>query len=116
MKRSIVNALCRRFERERDEPWHADAHAIAVALLRLVDTGERSRALYRPLVVAAGRLPARESGATSLRSAAIGCALSASADAPPPLAAGDWVTEAYGDVSLIVARAAPPTAAWLAVQ
>lgn len=115
---SVAAAIVRRYEAEQDDPWHLDALRISRQLLALLDRPAVARGELAPLLVEAGRLPAREGGATVLRRALIRSYLAVEAVGfqPPPVHPGELVIDDSGEVCLVTAPCATPAAKWLAEQ
>jgi hypothetical protein len=116
--RSIAAANVRRYEVEHDENWHSEALRIARGFLALFDRESVSRADLAPLLTDAGRLPARDTGATSIRNALIRSYLSVDGTdfEPPPVGAGQLIIDPYGEMCLVTESDSPPPAKWLAQQ
>jgi hypothetical protein len=113
--KSIAAANVRRFEAERDEPWHADALAVSREFLALFDRDRVSRADLAQLLTRAGKLPARGGGADSVRRALLRTYLAVDAVGfgPPAIGAGQLVIDPDGLLCVLI-EPHRPAPKWIA--
>ena len=115
-KLDFAGALVRRFTAEQDDPWHAEALAIASDLVAALDE-EPGPADFTALLSRSARLPARESGAQSVRVTLVNeCLDRGYSLGERPIELGSLIIDVYGAMGVVVEPSDPPTAAWLADQ
>src|SRR5205814_7764289 len=102
----------------RDDPWHRDALRISQQFLALFDGDRTSRGDLAPLLTDSAHLPARESGAKSVRLALLRSYLSLDESGFQPLAVapGQVVIDPYGELCLVKEPAQRPSKRWLSEQ
>lgn len=111
----LVEAAVRRFETERDEPWHHVAHTLASELAVLIQSAQVSPVALRPLLAKSGGLPASETGAQAVRRSLVRAYFEVGGQAPPA-GQGDLVIDDRGRLSILAEQAKSPSRAWVREQ